>query len=479
MFRKLNDKNHHPKLLQHLLAMDLIADESGVCFGYAAMAVQAILLRDMIPFDTRMSLLYEMPETELTTQMRAAFAPPQQTKGARSKQLFYIDMQAFLENVSLYQNLNPYHYLLKIDPVNLKQSIDKTAALVLPQKMIDHGGLVEADKFYGVYNYPELIPLLKTLRSKLRDSHINYPIAFLFRNTSHALTLGFDPQLDKWLYLEVHEGPTKYPEDEHIADMVNQALSGNSITAVTVTTYTLGENADQTRQILAEWKQSETYINAHAHSIRRIEFADTNHATLLYMAVVNNDVKSLATLLLSPHVKVNQQSSGGYSPLYYATMYGMTDCVRLLAQHPDVDINMPRSSSGLTALHLAAYSGRMDILVELLKNEKIDVNKTAAGNMTALHFAVQENHIDCVRLLLEHPGINVDIANDKNATPLMVASARNLLRIARVILEHFPETALTTIDGYTALKFAETLIHKRMADLIRNYTPLNLAHPVL
>lgn len=468
MFRKINDKNHHPKLLQHIDSMKISADKDGVCFGYSAMAMQAILLRDTLTFDTRMSLLYELPEAELTAQMHAALVPSSQITN-HSKQQFYIDMQAFLNGVALYQNLFLFSYLFKSDAVNLKQSIEKTAALIQPQKIIDRGGLVAADKFYGVYNYPELIPLLKSLKTQLRDSHIDYPVAFLLRSSNHALTLGFDPKINEWLYMEVHEGTTKYPEDVHIADMVNQAFSSNSITAVTVTAYTLGQHADQTRQILAEWKKSQTYIDCHAASMRRIEFADSNQASLLYMAVVNNDVRKLGTLLKSPHVKVNQKTSDGFWPLYYATLYGFTDCVQLLLQHPEIDVDVARDS-GLTVLHIAAHSGRMDILVELLKNKKLDVNKSGLDGMTALHYAVQENHIDCVRLLLEHPGIDVEKLNFKKTTAFMVAAARNYLPIAKIIMEKFPETIHTTIEGMSALRIAEVLCNVRMAAMIRSFS---------
>lgn len=465
MFRKDGDKNHHNKLLQHIRSLNLIAEDEGVCFGYSAMAIQAILLRDTVSFDTRQFVLDRVSADELTSYVQASFMPRSQVRDESSQQ-FYHDMQAFLSGVCLYQNAIPYRYLFKTDPLHLKQGIEKAAALILPQEIMDHGGLEEAGRFYSVYEHAELAPLFESLRAELRNHHLDYSIAFLFRSSNHALTVGFDPSINKWIYIEVHEGPGKYLDDAQLADMINHAFSRNTNTAVSVTAYTLGDNAEQTRHILDKWKTSKEYIDSHAPSVRRIKAEDSYHTTLLYLCVVNNDIKRLSTLLKSSHINVNQKTDDGYNALYYATMYGLAECVQLLIQHPEIDPNICRSS-GVTPLHVAAYGGRMDIMVELLKHKKIDVNKEGVNGMAALHYAVQENRIDCVRTLLEHPGIDIDKINLKDATPLMVAAAHNYLRMIELILAKFPETANTSVGGYTALKIAESLSHLRAAKMLR------------
>ena len=71
----------------------------------------------------------------------------------------------------------------------------------------------------------------------------------------------------------------------------------------------------------------------------------------------------------------------------------------LLNKHPQILYG--ENSEALSALHLAADAGHLDVVALLLKHPGIDVSKTWDG-WTALHTAAAAGHTDVVALLLNH-----------------------------------------------------------------------------
>lgn len=512
MFRKNSAKDYHRKLIKDMQQVNLAVD-SGVCFGYSVMALQAILLHDTVSFDRRMEVLFQLPADELASQMQAAFRPPlsSDSSAAQCKQKFYIDMQAFLGNVSMYQNLRSYGHLFNVGFLQLKQDISLAATIILPQKIMDQGGLAEAGRFYSTYHNDELQLLLLSLYETLLAGKIDEPVAFLVNSSNHALTFGFDPRYQCWMYMEVHDGVTQFLNHEQLAEKIHQAFSDNDYTTITTSAYAVGIHADRVAAVLNKWRSDDIYREAHNLSMRRIQAVDSLSTNLLYMIVNNNDVRRLATILKSSHVNVNQRTSSGLSALHLACMRGYTDCIKLLLNHPDIDVNQTtiidkltplhiaflqcqqevaeallrhkkidihaRREDGLTVLDLAAYAGRIEYLDTFL-NHGSDVNQANAQGMTALHYAVQENQIECVRRILKQPGVEIDKANNKGTTPLMMAAALNHLDVAKEILVVSPHSAGLDVNGMSAYDVAVYNKDKRMIDLlgwfVRSYSPAKL-----
>lgn len=513
MFRKYNAKDYHRKLIKDMQQVNFAVD-SGVCFGYSVMAMQAILLRDTASFDRRMEVLFHLPQEELAAQMQAAFKPvsASDTISAKSRQKFYIDMYAFLSGVSVYQNPRSYGHLFDVDVVDIRQDISRAASVVMPKKLIDQGGLAEAGRFYGVYTDHELKKSLQSLYQAFIDSKIDYPVTFIVNSSNHALTVGFDAQYQHWLYMEIHDGVTQFTDSDSLAKKIHEAFSENEYTAITAVAYVAGAHANEVAEILNKWQLDDSYRAAHDLSMRRIQSSDSMQTNLLYMAINNNDVRRLKTILQSSHVKVNQRASNGLSPLHLACIRSYTECIKLLLAHPEIDVNQPtivdgqtplhisflqyhhedmlallqhkkidinaRREDSLTVLHLAAYTGRLDDLKEFLRRGA-DVNQTTDNGMTALHYAVQENQLECVKFLLEQPGIDIDKSTKKGTTALMIAAAMNHLDIAKEILIVSPHSAGKDVDGMNAYDVARYNNEAQMINLlgwfVQSYAPANPA----
>ena len=121
----------------------------------------------------------------------------------------------------------------------------------------------------------------------------------------------------------------------------------------------------------------------------------------------------------------------------------------------DPDLLQARDPGGLSAVLLAAYYGRKEVLndllgrgprltvfeaaaaqhlavAEVLTENGADVNVPSAGGSTALHRAAQNGQLSLVRLLLEH-GARPDVADDEGVTPRQLARKENHTEVADLL----------------------------------------------
>uniref|UniRef100_A0AAR5P9E0 Uncharacterized protein n=1 Tax=Dendroctonus ponderosae TaxID=77166 RepID=A0AAR5P9E0_DENPD len=133
-----------------------------------------------------------------------------------------------------------------------------------------------------------------------------------------------------------------------------------------------------------------------------------------------------------------------------------SDIVRLLLEH-DASPNIV-DSKGSSPLHLAAWSGNLEIVKLLLSGPAIcNVNLTSKDDETALHCAAQYGHTGVVSALLEHacdPGIR----NCKGETALELAAQYGRLETVELLVRTDP-----------------MLIQRTTPDIIFPHTPLHLA----
>ena len=131
------------------------------------------------------------------------------------------------------------------------------------------------------------------------------------------------------------------------------------------------------------------------------------------MAVMNDDIKSVALLLQDEKLNVNKKDKDGNIPLIMASQRGQVDIVQMLFKHESTDVNI-KNDDECTALHLASeWRGHTDIVKVLLNHQNIDVNVANKSGRTALHIASERRHTEIVKLLSEHPNININQLQNK------------------------------------------------------------------
>lgn len=160
--------------------------------------------------------------------------------------------------------------------------------------------------------------------------------------------------------------------------------------------------------------------------------------TPLHCAVGKNQKECVRVLLEVLDVDVNKADVDGMAPVHTAALHGFNVCLQALLNRPDIAINQ-HAGDGATALHLAAGRGELHCLRLLLAHHEINVNVRCNNGWTPLSLAIMGGYSRCVSELLAMPGINV---NDKIGgwSPLNHAAERGLFTIVKSLL------AVTGID---------------------------------
>jgi len=122
---------------------------------------------------------------------------------------------------------------------------------------------------------------------------------------------------------------------------------------------------------------------------------------------------------------------------------------------------------GWTPLHVAADKGRGDF-VELLLENKADVNAKALDDWTPLHRAVLRWNKDVVELLLASKA-DVNAKDDLGLTPLHLAIHAGVKDMVEVLLAKGADVNAKDIVGETPLRLALKKENKDVAELLRQH----------
>ena len=162
------------------------------------------------------------------------------------------------------------------------------------------------------------------------------------------------------------------------------------------------------------------------------------------------------SLLFLPNLNINNCSS--HAGLHYACMNGDLYLVKLLLAMPIIDINITshhcimsieKEFEGFTPLELAIRYGHNRIVLLLLSNEKININKGSQWiKSLPLSVAVKFNNFFAAKVLLSFDGIQINSATndrflakenrivDGGETALHIACQYNRVEFVKLLLKH-------------------------------------------
>ena len=158
----------------------------------------------------------------------------------------------------------------------------------------------------------------------------------------------------------------------------------------------------------------------------------------LSRTIALNDTKTAQILLAEPEIDLQalDRSNGNKTPLMLAASLCCSVILATILQKSGIDVNASSGSYGQTALNLAAATGNVQIVRQLLSHPNIDVKKRDKW-CTALTYAAAYDDLHVAEALLDHnadPNIpeDLDCGDD---TPLMCAVDGGNLYIVRLLLQ--------------------------------------------
>ncbi len=180
--------------------------------------------------------------------------------------------------------------------------------------------------------------------------------------------------------------------------------------------------------------------------------------TALHKAVRKKDLPKINELLLQGE-PVNAKNNSGLTALHLAAQYGHLEIVKTLLTGLNIDVNA-KNNSGLTALHLAAQYGHLKI-VKILLEKMVDFNIQDKHGVTALHLAAQHGHVEVVGVLLEKIKQNnktdfddrraINVKDQEGITALHLAALNGHLGVVDMLLRQGANVKVEDKNSLTPL----------------------------
>ncbi|KAL8565005.1 hypothetical protein ACOMHN_003381 [Nucella lapillus] len=176
----------------------------------------------------------------------------------------------------------------------------------------------------------------------------------------------------------------------------------------------------QTALHLAAIMQQPLHIELLLHAGADPTQADRNGNTPAHLAVLNNSLEGLRSLVkylrpgvttTNPFPELDCLNYEGYSPVHLAVQQGNVDMLRLLV-HGQGDVDLGDGKSGRTALHHAMELDDLPVAGFLLMEANADVNVRCFDGNTPLHVACCRGLIGMVALLMT-AGAQTDVENEE------------------------------------------------------------------
>jgi ankyrin repeat protein len=144
----------------------------------------------------------------------------------------------------------------------------------------------------------------------------------------------------------------------------------------------------------------------------------------LFSAARNGSLDVVTFMMSLPGININCLGQEGLSLLHFTAGRGWVDTSSLLLNHSGIAINAKGRYSGRAPLHLAACSGRLEVVVLLLQQQNIDTRCQDKRKHTALQLAALYGHYHVAQVLLDHeemPAVINDAGIDTPARKLLAA----------------------------------------------------------
>ena len=175
---------------------------------------------------------------------------------------------------------------------------------------------------------------------------------------------------------------------------------------------------------------------------------------LLVSPAMSGDLEEVRDLL-KRGANVNAKSNDGYTALIHACLLSHSNVALEILKQNKVDVNAKEVLIGRTALIWASIQGLSDVALEILKRDKVDVYCKDIIGRTSLTWACRCSHPDIALEILKQDYVSVNATDCDGRTALIWACYKGLSDVALEILKR-DNVNVNAIDcdGRTALILA-------------------------
>ncbi|OUR94805.1 hypothetical protein A9Q84_16990 [Halobacteriovorax marinus] len=219
-----------------------------------------------------------------------------------------------------------------------------------------------------------------------------------------------------------------------------------------------------------QWGQSAESL-ASTDSIRRLiqeQVSGIPNGATLYEAAKKGNIDLVKRFLAKSDIDINE-NTGGSNALLVASYYGHKEIVRLLLARPEIKVNQRNSFLNASALYYAASEKRLGVLRLLLNHPNVDVNLIDNEGYSVLAKAAVNNFQAGVKAILQHLKIDINLSNTINIRTAFIHSViSSKVEIVKILLNQ-PSLDINKVDdqGLTALDYAIKLGFQEIESLIR------------
>ncbi|EKD54923.1 MAG: ankyrin [uncultured bacterium] len=415
---------HHNTLLQLMKSLGYKINETGMCFGFAHMGMQAILAGDLQTYNRRLALLEDLYLDKINISNEIKWVrdkvkerkPDKTLRTQKELDLYLTELEkdllsipAFFEGVTLYYSPFSYPDIFEEGKQPIMQNAELTFPRVLSQELTtlveecEHKYQIETvnieaiDSFSGIYNRKELHKYFETLREAFSEQKYDQPISFILRSSHHAITVGYDPKQQSWQWIDASEA--KEIKGKIVNEIMN-AFSSNNISAFSTEIYVKKPNSQQAKNCLSVCQEKKTWQNLHCITREKVKKRDSDGVSWLYITAKRNQIETMK-LLLAEGADPNQGfTRNGVAPLHWAAYHGNIKAVSALLE-AKANPNQARVDNGLTPLCIATQEGNFGAIYLLCNNGANPNQPRTDTGETPLHKAACNNDINAVILLLE------------------------------------------------------------------------------
>lgn len=181
-----------------------------------------------------------------------------------------------------------------------------------------------------------------------------------------------------------------------------------------------------------------------------------------FFRAIDKDSLSLAASAIKDGANPDQPNEQGYTPLMIAAQ---TDNLRLTNYLLELKVNPNiRNKFGETAIMLASYYGRTEMVKQLYRNGA-EINHSG---WNPLIYAATNGFLDIIHFLLEAKA-DMAAVSPNGTTALMMAVRSNHYEVAKFLLERGANANILNENGESALNWAEKAGYISLVSLLKQH----------